>query len=202
MRKIFLLMAMMTSGAIIYAQNHEKDPAHRATRQTEKMKAALSLDPQQYASVKDINDKFAKRISDVKHNDGIAQEEKRVILTKMKREKNAELSNVLSAEQQKTWRNLKEQKHKEKKGRKASRKHAKAELGLTPDQESRMRAEHIAFKQKQHELKREEKVSKTETNQKRKALAQEHREHVRQILTEDQFTKWEVIKKNHKHKKK
>ena len=69
MKKSIMLGAMMMMSVIIFAQNHhEKDPKEHAAKVSEKMKTVLSLSDEQFASIKNINEKYAGKKIEFRKN--------------------------------------------------------------------------------------------------------------------------------------
>jgi hypothetical protein len=203
-KSILLSMAMMIS-VMIYAQHKEKDPAERAAHQTERMKSQLSLNDAQYASVKTINEKYAKKFSALRNDD--AKQEKRNEVKSLKDLRQQEINAVLTPEQQQKWQAYREQKQEQGKAHRGERMDQRREdwktaLGLTDEQAKKMEAEQIKF----HGLLKEIKANTTiDTPAKKLAtekVKQSHKKAVEEILTPDQFAKWKKIKREMKHNRK
>ena len=92
--------------SIMFAQSQMKDPAARAARQSEKMKSVLSLNEAQYASIRDINEKYADKYSALKREE-IAKKNKHAEFSTLRKDHQKEIETVLTSEQKTKWENYK-----------------------------------------------------------------------------------------------
>ncbi|HEY3406354.1 MAG TPA: hypothetical protein VGK59_23360 [Ohtaekwangia sp.] len=203
MRKNFLLVVAMMMSTVIFAQHHKGDG--RRHDPSEKMKTVLSLDDNQYATIKSINKKYDEKRTSLRMDTLQSREAKHVAVKSLHRERQQEIDAVLTPEQKTTWKNYKtEQAKKQKEERQKSiEKHQaemKAALSLSDEQAAKMKAAGDDFKSKRHAAKKDGQRDKAEFRK----LKEEHKAVVKSILTEEQFQKWTSLqaekRKHHKEK--
>ena len=102
MKKSVVFLGLMMVSSVIFAQRRV-DPQAAAARQTEKMKTELALDDTQYASVKSINEDFAKKQAALRDSSALSREEKAKQMRALGTEKNEALKKVLTADQHTKW---------------------------------------------------------------------------------------------------
>jgi hypothetical protein len=117
MKTSVVFLGLMMASSVLFAQR-KFDPQATATRQTEKMKTELTLTNEQYASVKSINDDFAREQQTLRDNSALSREDKMKQLKEIGARKNEALKKVLTAEQNSKWEAYREQQREHrKKGR-------------------------------------------------------------------------------------
>jgi len=205
MKKNFMLVVAMMMSTIIFAQHHKG--GGRRHDQSEKMKAVLSLDDNQYATIKGINSKYDSK-RNLLHQDSLqARDEKHAAVKALHKEREQEIQAVLTPEQNAKWKTYKteqaaKRKEEHKKRIEKYQSEMKTSLALSDEQFEKMKMADSQFKEKLHAVKKEGKGDKTEF----KKLKAEHETTVKGILTEQQFQKWTTLKaekrKQHKGKHK
>jgi Spy/CpxP family protein refolding chaperone len=196
MKQILTAFALIMSMTLM-AQK-PVNPGARGLKQAERLKAELQLNDQQYASVRTINQKYAKEFVSVRNNEAMEKKEKHVQLKAMKQERAEDISAVLTPEQKVKWEKLRAENKEKKKAKVKQRKENIESLNLTAHQKTKMKEAHQAFKSKARALKAEEKSSKDDRKAAMKSLKLERDSEVRKILTDEQFAKWKEMKKNGK----
>jgi Spy/CpxP family protein refolding chaperone len=201
---MMLAMALMIS-TMIFAQQKHRDPQQIAAWQTEKMKENLALNDTQYASVKKINESYADKFASVRKDDKKVTGEKREALKTIRREHVQAINSVLTPDQQQKWKTLREEKKAERKEHRHARhehrkEKVKTALSLTDDQASRIESINKDFIEKRHAVKIDKSLSESEMETKLESLKTEHNTAMKSILTDEQFKKWQELKKDHKHK--
>ena len=202
MKKSIIIAALLMATSVGFAQQrHQKDPQEKVLIQTERMRAVLDLDEQQYASIRQINEKYAGKRSELKAE--TAQDKNRRMEERkaIQAEREKEINSVLRPEQRTKWEKVKAERTAKREagmeGRKAKKFVRVAEtLELTPDQQSRLKAENQAFREKREALK---KNGKSDTDDAAIAkLKQDHKAAVKEILTPGQFEQWKKMKSDRK----
>ena len=207
MRKNFLLVIAMMMSTIIFAQHHKGDGKRHDPSET--MKTVLSLDDNQYATIKGINKKYAEKQTSLRKDTLQSRDAKHDAVKALNQERKQEIQAVLTPEQNTKWKTYKtEQKAKRKEEHKMAlekyQAEMKAALSLSDEQAEKMKLAGNDFKQKLHAARKDGKGDKTEF----KKLKNEPEAVVKGILTEEQFEKWTLLKsekRNHhkgKHKHK
>jgi len=191
----------MMLSTLLFAQHHKG--GGRPHDRTETMKTELSLNDNQFAAIKGINEKYADQFASLRKDSIQTHDQKRAAGKALRQKREQEISDVLTPEQNTKWKAYKaEQKAKHKAERKEARERYQAEmksaLSLSDDQVSRMNDAGKAFHQKLRKAKKEGKTDKAEF----KKLKEEHEASVKSILTEEQYQKWISFRKDKKDKKK
>lgn len=206
MKKILVLVIALMFTGTIYAQRADsphKSPEDRAAKQAENMKQKLGLSDQQYASIRSINLKYAERISKLRADTATAREDRHKQMRDLHTQKQSEITQVLSDEQQAKWKTLRED-QRNKAGARQGRKGAGSEsdwkksLSLSDEQSARLDEAHTAFREKIRTIRDDEKLSEEQRKEKAKAVRAEHESEVKSILSEEQFRKWKEMKKDGK----
>lgn len=205
MNKIFFLGIAMTAFTILVsAQRQRHYDAHKsAERQTEQMKELLNLNETQYASVKQINDKYAEKADALRKEAAGERSKMRDKFQSMRRERQNELNGVLTTEQRTKWAQYQQEK---KEGRSAERRsrhdHRQNEmweaLDLSEEQSQRMAAEQKAFMDNARQVRENSSLTPEARKTELKRLRDEHEAVVKGILSPDQYTKWQNMKQQQK----
>jgi protein CpxP len=197
--RLMLIMVMMSS--IIFAQQKNHDRGQHAAAQGEKMKAALSLNDTQYATIKGIDSKYAARYAELRKN-SIDTNKKYADAKTLYAEKEKEIQAVLTPEQQTKWAAYKaerteKRKEKMKKGMERFEARMKSEISLSDDQLAKVKNANQNFRDKLSALKNQkdgEMGDKAELDK----LKAEHNAAIKGILSEEQFKKWTDVKSERK----
>jgi hypothetical protein len=214
MKKSILILVLTMMSTFMFAQHHQGhrkghgDGSHR--NQVEKMKTELSLNDEQYASIKSIDEKYREKHHALKKDSTLAKGSKSTEMKAIHKEREKEITSVLTKDQQEKWKTYQQAKAET---RKANHKKEKAErteklktaLSLSDDQSSKMEKANQNFHQKMKALKKDRK-SKEKNMADFKKYRDEHETEIKAILTSEQFEKYETLKqekrKEHKHRKK
>ncbi len=215
MKKIlFLSIALIATGSV-FAQGGDRMPRSSeaiAQRQSEKMKSALSLSESQYATVHDINLKYARTFSEMMKDSAVTREEKHNKMKQLREEKRTEIDKVLSAEQKQQWEKQK-QDMKTKRGNRDHGPHKKGDhqnrrkndhtqsLGLSEAQTTKLDAVRKEFRTEISGIREDQKLSEEQRKEKMKTAWQNHEKSVEEILSPEQYVKWKESRKNGKHKR-
>jgi DNA repair exonuclease SbcCD ATPase subunit len=201
-------MTMMS--AFVFAQHHD---GHRGGRgenshreQIEKMKTALALNDEQYASIKSIDEKYRAKHHALKRDSTLAKGSKASEMKAIHKERQKEIASVLTKEQQTKWKAFQKA---QAEARKADRQKAKAEraekmktaLSLSDEQATKMEKVNKDFHQRMKSLKKNDK-SKEENMAAFKKYRDEHEADIKSILTAEQFEKFQTLKQENRSKRK
>ncbi len=127
----FLLLLVMTTTGVagLNAQRGggmNWDPEKRAEQQTANMTEKLSLSEAQTAKVKEINLKYAKKMSEARQSADGDREAMRATMLSIREEQDKELQTVLTEEQWQQWVKFRDER-KENRGKGAGKKSKKSE---------------------------------------------------------------------------
>lgn len=120
-------------------QGERPTAEERAQRQTERLQEELKLSEEQTASVKAVNEKYAKKMEELWQNRPDEREAMREQMQSLKAEREKEITAVLSEEQTQQWEALKAKKQKRfqegRKKRKGKGKRGKRGQTDQPDED-------------------------------------------------------------------
>jgi hypothetical protein len=203
MKKGLMMIMLVMISAITFAQSHRGGQRRHGDGQIEKMKTDLELSDTQYATIKEINKKYA-----AKHNalrgDSAAQSGKHIALNALRQEKDKEIQGVLTPEQKTKWETFKAQRTEARKAKSKERleKHEakmKLELSLSEEQFAKMQAVNKTFREKVMQLKAQSPNENFRGNSEFQQIKNEHDVAIKTILSEDQFKKWSDLKRSRKN---
>lgn len=183
-------MVAMMIGTIVLAQNG--NPGMRYADRAEHMKTVLSLDDKQYATIKEIHQKYDQRRTAIKSQTP-AGDTNYEAMRSLRDEKRKEVAAVLTPEQKTKWETYRKENAEKRKalGKNYGSERAesmKTELGLSDEQVKKMQDVHTSFRSEIQKLNIEKSDRKNnEAFQKAKA---DHAAAIRSILTTEQYQKW------------
>jgi len=197
MKKSLLLVAGMMAGSILFAQDHQ---GHKRG-QYESMKTVLSLDEKQDAAIRDINKKHADEYAVLKKDSAQTRDEKKKAGHAIQEQRQKEISAVLTPEQNAKWkahRKAQAAQRKEQMKQAMEKRDAKlkADLSLSDDQATKMKAADKDFAEKARALGKNGQRDKAEF----KKLKADREAKIKTILSTEQYQKWSALKKEKKGK--
>jgi len=192
-----IAIGLMTLSIAIFAQRRQRDPQAFANRQTDTMKQVLALTDAQYATIKNINEKYVSKFSELRKDSLAGKDQKRDEARTLMQEKDKELSSVLTPDQQEKWKT-----HQAEVRAKGDANHGrlkerstdklKTTLSLTDDQSKKMEEENKTFMDKTRMLRSDSAQSKEDRSKQFSTLRTDHEAAVKNILTPEQFEKWKA----------
>lgn len=205
------MIALMFTGAAFAQRGHgkknpgKKNPNEIATLQSERMKETLSLSDEQFASVRDINSKFAERIAELRNDSTLVREMRHQKMMELRKQKQSEIDAVLTAEQKSKWQTERKNVKHDSRGKRGGKGHAAKDarmdsLSLTEEQSTKMVAAQESLRAKMSAI-RKENLSEDQRKTKVKAAREEHEQTLKSVLSEEQFSKWKELKKDRSHKR-
>jgi hypothetical protein len=204
-RVLSLTLAMIMSVALLAQRGQHTDRSAEdiAVKQAERMKTELNLNETQYASIKAINQKYAKQVIELRKDTAMAREKFHAEMKSIHNDKQEELKRVLSPEQQAKWEANRDHRKEGRRGGKSHadiKDHRKAEmkkaLKLSDEQSTKLDAAHLDFKQRASAIREDKSLNDETKKEKVKALKATHETIVKNILSDEQFLKWKEIKKD------
>lgn len=197
-KKLLVIFAVVgvtlgSAGAVMAKGN----PEHRVERLAEK----LELTPAQKAKVaKIMADRHAKA-QVIKDNEALSKEERKTQLRALRTEGKAEVAQVLTAEQQAKFAEMKGDKKDRRHGKKGHFKKGLEELGLTDAQKAQFKTIRDNSKQERDVILEAHEGDRKAARPELKAHREKTRTKMRAILTPEQQTKFDAMKKEHKGKR-
>jgi Spy/CpxP family protein refolding chaperone len=187
---------------IIFAQREHRghrDPHEMAQRQTDNLKNALALNDQQYAAVKGINDRYADQFMQMRRDSATVRSNKRTAMQNLIQQKQKEINAVLTPDQQTKYKDYQADIQAKRSINHSGitdkhRDDLKKTLSLTDDQQTKMDAANKSFMENIRKVKADSAQSKDDARIKMNALRSDHDAAVKNILTPDQFEKWQAYK--------
>ncbi len=215
--KTMLVLTMAFAGTQTFAQQKQEkqwDPEQMAQKHTERLTERLDLSEEQAAKVKAIQlDAIADR-QEARENGEWTKENRRAYMQQQRSEKEAELKEVLTDEQEQKWEELKKEFHgKHRKGHKGRRdskefnpeasaakqtERMTENLHLSAEQAAQVKEIFLARAEARKEFRSEENKSR---EARKAARMQQHKQQeaaLKEVLTEAQWTQWEQLKEERK----
>jgi len=197
-KKLLVVFAVVgvtigSAGAIMAKGN----PEHRIERLAEK----LELTPAQKAKVgKIMADRHAKA-QVIKDNESLSKEERREQLQALRAGGKTEIAQVLTADQKTKFAEMKGDRKGHRGGKHGDFKKGLEELGLSDAQKTQMNAIREDSKQEREAILEAHEGDRKEARPELKAHREKTRTKMRAILTPEQQTKFDAMKKEHKGKR-
>lgn len=112
MRKLVLVTFLLT-GTLAWAQRHDVNPKERAAKHAENMKKELSLNDDQFAKVKAIDEKYFTDAMKLRSDTAQSVGTSRNRMKKLMDDHSAALKKVLTPEQWSKWTALRDKRREE-----------------------------------------------------------------------------------------
>lgn len=202
MKKI--LIGMMAVASFIFtatAQETRKVKPHRAQHERGNMMKELNLSKAQKQQMKANRENTKNQMEELKKNESITVKEYNARKAAILKSQKEQMESLLTPEQrtQLAQNNVNGKgKHKMDKGNNPDK--MKAELNLSDQQVSMLKANREANKAKAKAIKENTQLSKSEKKEQLMVLKQAQKESMKQLLTPEQLDKMEEKKKAHKNK--
>jgi Spy/CpxP family protein refolding chaperone len=184
-----MIVAITSMGMVQGKKGGDFDPAERAKARTEKLKAELSLDDKQTVQVEAA---LLTKMTKMKEVRAKHKEDKTAMRNAVKpinEEFRKNMQAILTPEQQAKWKENKQEKRKEIRS-----ENLKDELDLTDEQVEELDAALQARKEKAKALRAKHGENKKALGKEMKTVNEEFRAEVKEILSEEQYAKWEAMK--------
>ncbi len=121
MKKNLMFVALVLMSAVAFAQKgkhgHGHDPKERAARMADHLKKELSLNDDQYAKVKSLNEKYTERYRAVRKDTSLTRGRSMSQMKRIRGEQETELKKILTPEQTTKWDALKAKREADRKER-------------------------------------------------------------------------------------
>ncbi len=215
--RIILSVFILVLGfvAVQAQKGHGKDfdPAQKAEKQTTMMTEKLSLSADQAAKVKDINLKYAEKRKAMKGESKEDRQKNKAAFQQLRTDQQAEINKVLNKDQQAQWEKIqaeRKQHHGKGKGRKAGfnpdpekqaelmTQHMTENLGLSSEQAAKLKAVNLDFAKKHQALRSDKNKGEKPDKAAKQKLRDEHQSALKKVLTKEQYSKLEQMKKERK----
>ena len=172
-----------------YGQHHGKE-------ERKEMAEKLDLSKDQEKQMKSINMDFKNRMKELK-NSNLSESDLRVKKEALQQERKQKMMTILTSEQKKKFSEFKKEEHKENRmERGQSMEKMKENLSLSDDQVKKLNEQRDVFKSKEERIENNQALSADQKQAQLKALREEKRNDLKNILTPDQEKKMEQMKHN------
>ena len=205
MKKVSILLASLVICFSSLAQEgHKKSPEERAAHMTEKLSTELSLSAEQKTEIEKINATYLADMHAIKENSEMQEEQKHEALKELRKNWKSSVQNELTEEQKAKMEELKEDRKEMQKltpAEKAENKTAKMkeELGLSEEQTQQVRELNRKVADKIEAIRNDETISPEKKKEFIQGNRKDYKRVLSSILTPEQLTKYEELKKSQRH---
>lgn len=215
LKNLILTGAAVAITVFATAQEKEKkSPEERAKHMTEKMAEAFEIEGEKKDKLEAINLEFVNNIMEVKKDSTIKKEAKKEKIQTIAEKRHEALEDILTEDQLKKLKEKEQEKmakrskmmEKRKKEKmmtpeqRAKKKtdHLKEELSLTDDQYNKVNDLTVKVIQKIDAIKKDDTMDEARKKEFIKGNKKDFESEMKNILTSEQFEKFQEMKKNHK----
>lgn len=198
MKKIILSAVILSMAVAVQAQ--DKDHRRGGKRgQHGQVMQKLNLTEEQKAKFKAENEAFRNQMADLKKNENITVKEFKSKMETIRKDHKSKTQSILTAEQKaqiekmRTEQKAKREEFTKNRGEKMSEK-----LGLTADQQAKLKANREGFAAKMKSIRDDKSLDEAGKKAQMKSLMQSQKESMKSIFTEEQLKKMEEMRKSHK----
>jgi hypothetical protein len=200
MKSIITTAFAIAVSVAAFAQHHgHQRNGERFRGHAEKLKTELNLTEEQYASVRRIDKRFSAQIMNMRRGTTLKRNDIQGEVRSIRKQHRVEIEQVLNADQKEKWMNLRKERkdriHMERKQIKHQGKRMQEELKLTEEQSMRMEKQRAVFQQRASAIRNTSGLSEEKKKAEINLLRSENERIVKQILSEEQFRKWQELRK-------
>ena len=190
MKRILMAVTLTLMALSMFGQQRGLNDETRHGRRGEEMKSALALTDDQVKTINAIQEKYHGKMVGLRRDSTLSKEQRLGALKDLNGQRQGEINNVLTTDQQEKWKSIKQENRGKRKEMHAARKNFREELDLTSEQEKRISDERKKMRDQAEALKKDESLSREQKQEKFKSLRAEHETAMKAILTPEQFAKW------------
>lgn len=200
MKKIsagIVLMMFLAFGASAQEKQKGHHGKHKAKHHREYLTKDLNLSDDQKQKMKEVKENHRKQMAELRKNENITVKEMRDRRAALAKEQKAAIDGILTQEQKikiQEQRTKSIEKRKEMQAKRAEK--MKKDLALTDDQSSKLKTMNESYRSKFETLKKNESLDRTAKKEQFKALKQQHKEELKNVLTQEQIQKLDEMKKD------
>ncbi len=207
MKNVKTLLAVFAMAASTLGLHAQENPAGRKGANKEhhqQLKEDLKLSDEQAEAWSAVHKEYRPKIKAIRSEEGMSQEEKRAKGKALKAEMDAKLKSILSAEQAEKWDAMKaERQTKHRQGNRAERHEEMAsKLGLSEKQKAAWMEIHEKYDAQKREIKEDDSLSDEARQKKMKAVRQQEKEAISNILSPAQLEQLKKLKEEQKEQRK
>ena len=162
----------------------------KAKHHREHITKDLNLSDDQKKELKVIKENHRKKMAELKKNESITVKEMRDRKASMSKEHKLAVEKILTPEQ----KNKSIEKRKQMQAKRMEK--MKTDLALTDAQSSKLKTMNETYKTRFETLKKNESLDRTTKKEQFKALRQQQKEELKNVLTQDQIQKLDAMKKD------
>ena len=190
---ILAIVAIATTTSLEAQRNGSPKARKSGSMAVHKIGTKLNLSDNQKTQIKTINTNFKTQAQTIKSNDALTQGDAKKQLNALQEQRKTSVQNVLTTEQKNTLEQAKQEHKKDRTEKQENRfEKMKTKLNLSDEQVTKFKAQQQATKQKVEEIKNNTALIKQEQQQQIRALLQNQKSQVKELLTPEQL---ELMKK-------
>jgi Spy/CpxP family protein refolding chaperone len=202
MKKI--VAGMLALASFIFSANAQETPKMKRFHHQHKhgmMMKELNLTADQQQQLKANRDSYQKQWLELNKNENITVKESRDKKDALRKEQKEKMAAILTPEQKNKLEQLKKDREVKREAMAAKRlDKMKTKLNLSDDQVAKIKSGSEAIHAKAKAIREDDKLSRTEKKEKLMALKAETQTNLKSILTPEQISKIEELKKNRMEK--
>ena len=200
MKKItagIVLMMFLAFGASAQEKQDGHHGRHKAKHHREHLTKDLNLSDDQKQQLKTLNENHRRQMAELNKNESITVKEMRDRKASLAREHRSAFEGILTPDQKAKIQDQRNKSLENRKQMQAKRmEKMKKDLALTDAQSSKLKTMNEEYKSKFESLKKDESIDRTAKKEQFKALRQQHKEELKNVLTQEQIQKLDEMKKD------
>jgi protein CpxP len=197
MKKLFIAAtALLLGTATLHAQT-KTETADNTTKQQHKGFRGhhrggmqhLNLNDDQKKQFKDLGQNYHKQITDLRNDKSLSADELKSKTAALRKEQHQKMQSLLTPEQKTQMASQRKNKSQAMQNGGKRFDKMKAKLGLTDEQAAKLKTSQAGFHEKIKAIKTNSALSDSQKKDQVKALAKQHREDMKSVLTAEQIEK-------------
>ena len=205
MKKItagIVLIIFLALGASAQDKQKGHHGKHKAKHHREYLTKDLNLSDDQKQKMKEVKENHRKQMAELKKNENITVKEMRDRRATLAKEHKAAIDGILTQEQKNKIQEQRAKSLEKRQEMQAQRtEKIKKQLALTDEQSSKLKTMNETYKSKLETLRKNESLDRTAKKEQFKALKQQHKEELKNVLTQEQIQKLDEMKKDRSTRK-
>jgi Spy/CpxP family protein refolding chaperone len=200
MKKItvgIVLMMFLAFGASAQGKQKGHHGRHKAKHHREHLTKDLNLSEDQKQKMKAIGENHRRQRAELRKNENITVKEMRDRRASLAKEHKSAIDGILTQEQKNKIREQRNKSIEKRREMQAKRmEKMKKDLALTEAQSSQLKTMNEGYRSKFESLKKNESLDRSAKNEQFKALRQQHKGELKNVLTQEQIQKLDEMKKD------
>lgn len=200
MKKItagMVLMMFLALGASAQDKQQGNHGKHHTKHHREHLTKDLNLSDDQKQKMKEVKENHRKQMADLQKNENITVKEMRDRKATLAKEHKAAIDGILTQEQKNKVEEQRTKSLEKRQQMQAQRaEKMKKQLALTDDQSSKLKTMNETYRSKFESVRKNESLDRTAKKEQFRALKQQQKEELKNVLTQEQIQKLEEMKKD------